>query len=84
MPQHQQEVAAKLVIVGGGAAGMFAAAVAAVESGRCEPPVAVHVAFGDTLEVDCPRGADGRCSSVLFTGPARYVCRGVLDPEDFR
>ena len=65
-------------------AAFAAAAVAAVESGRCEPPVAVRVAFGDVLEVDCPRGPDGLCSSVLFTGPARYVCRGVLDPEDFR
>lgn len=64
--------------------GSIAAAVAAVESGRCESPVAVRVAFGDTLEVDCPRGADGLCRSVLFTGPARYVCRGSLDPEDFR
>lgn len=64
--------------------GSIAAAVAAVESGRCESPVDVRVAFGDTLSVDCPRGADGLCSSVLFTGPARFVCRGQLDPEDFR
>ena len=35
MPQHQQEVAAKLVIVGGGAAGMFAAAVAAERGVPC-------------------------------------------------
>ena len=63
--------------------GAVAAAVAAVETGRCETPVAVRVAFGDELRIEAPRGADGVCREVFFTGPAQVVCRGELDTAFF-
>ena len=64
--------------------GSIAAAVAAVETGRCVSPVDVHVAFGDVLRVETEPGPDGRCRGVLFTGPAQLVGRGSLDTDWFR
>ena len=64
--------------------GAIAAAVAAIETGRCESPVDVRVAFGDVLRVEAALGPDGRCRDVLFTGPAQLVGRGSLDTDWFR
>ncbi len=61
--------------------GAIAAAVAAVETGRCESPVDVRVAFGDTLRVEAEPGPDGLCRGILFTGPARLVARGIADTD---
>ena len=63
--------------------GSVAAAVAAVETGRCAPPVDVRVAFGDVLRVEGRVDADGRFGDLLLVGPARFVCRGVLDLAAF-
>ena len=61
--------------------GAIAAAVAAIETGRCESPVDVRVAFGDTLRVEAAPGPDGLCRDILFTGPARLVARGITDTD---
>ena len=61
--------------------GSIAAAVAAIETGRCASPVDVRVAFGDTLRVEAAPGPDGLCRDILFTGPARLVARGITDTD---
>jgi diaminopimelate epimerase len=67
--------------------GVVAAAVAAVLRGLLPGfPVAVRVAFGDTLGVDCSSwapGADPLARGLRLSGPARFVCRGVLDTGFF-
>jgi len=61
--------------------GAIAAAVAAIETGRCASPVDVRVAFGDTLRVEAEPDPDGLCRDILFTGPARLVARGITDTD---
>lgn len=63
--------------------GATAAALVAAVMG-CDFPVAVRVASGDELTVGCAEflGCDG-ARGVSLAGPARFVCRGALDTDDF-
>ena len=63
--------------------GVTAAAVVAAALGKCRPSVAVHVAFGDVLTVDCAScGMDG-AHGIFLAGPASFVCRGTLETDWF-
>ena len=68
MPQHQQEVAAKLVIVGGGAAGMFATAVAAERGVPC-----VLVERKARLGSKVLMTANGRCNFAKDISPEQFL-----------
>ena len=68
MPQHQQEVAAKLAIVGGGAAGMFAAAVAAERHIPC-----VVIERKARLGSKVLMTANGRCNFAKDISPEQFL-----------
>ena len=53
--------------------GSCAAAVAALETGRAESPLTVHL-DGGAVRVDWAGGAE----PVYMTGPAEYICEGEL------
>ena len=64
--------------------GVLAAACVAAMTGRCEFPVTVRVAFGADLRVDCDEcRPEGVARGLRLTGPARFVCRGEIDTDDF-
>lgn len=64
--------------------GVLAAASVAAMTGRCDFPVTVRVAFGADLRVDCDEcRPEGVARGLRLTGPARFVCRGEIDTDDF-
>ena len=63
--------------------GVLAAAAVAAMTGRCDFPVTVRVAFGADLRVDCADFGPDHARGLRLTGPARFVCRGEIDTDDF-
>ncbi|MBR1835804.1 MAG: diaminopimelate epimerase [Kiritimatiellae bacterium] len=64
--------------------GIAAAAVASMHAGFCKAPVAVRVAFGATLSVDCASLLPGGGATGLrLVGPAAFTCVGELETDWF-
>lgn len=58
--------------------GIVAGALIAGRLGTVAPPVRVHTAGGDTIEVDFTPTGDGATNVTMF-GPAEYVFQGTLE-----